>query len=299
MSDETERRLREAGHRLPGPDPDDTLAARARFLEAAAAPRRRLPRRGALLAFAATLAVAGAFGVGYAVAGSGTKTVTKTRTRVVQVKERLNAGPGFLPADGWATSVVLDPQSGAVASATAKSAAARIDAGFLPASVFPNAAQGLLPLQLPAGGARRELLVHVGAYAVHVTIAFASAHPTPGQLVAAREELGRLVVPSCPAALPVRPGDIVAAIRAVFRWLPAHYSGPPSDLVRASARAHRGRDMPRYGEAAADCGAVVASQSFEVEVTLPTLAKVSASLSQLTFFVAKTSDGWTVWERAR
>jgi hypothetical protein len=26
---------------------------------------------------------------------------------------------------------------------------------------------------------------------------------------------------------------------------------------------------------------------------------VSASLSQLTYFVARTAQGWTVWERAR
>jgi hypothetical protein len=57
--------------------------------------------------------------------------------------------------------------------------------------------------------------------------------------------------------------------------------------------------MPRHGEAVADCGAAVAARSVEVDLTLPKLARISASLSQLTYFVAKTRDGWTVWERAR
>jgi hypothetical protein len=57
--------------------------------------------------------------------------------------------------------------------------------------------------------------------------------------------------------------------------------------------------MPRYGQAVADCGARVASRSVEVDVTLPRVAKVSASLSELTYFVAKTTQGWVVWERAR
>ena len=57
--------------------------------------------------------------------------------------------------------------------------------------------------------------------------------------------------------------------------------------------------MPRHGQAAFDCGASVAAQSVEVDVTLPVVAKISASLSQLTYFAAKTPQGWTVWERAR
>ncbi len=133
---------------------------------------------------------------------------------------------------------------------------------------------------------------------MHATVTFAS-RPDAALLVAAREELGRLVVPSCPAALPVHPAESIVAIHYLFRWLPAHYGGPQSDLVGATATAHRGADMPRHGEAAADCGAVVASRSFEVDVVLPKIAKVSASLSELTYFVAKTSSGWTVWERAR
>jgi len=32
---------------------------------------------------------------------------------------------------------------------------------------------------------------------------------------------------------------------------------------------------------------------------LPQLAKASASLSQQTYFLAKTETGWVVWERAR
>src|SRR5581483_9141860 len=125
------------------------------------------------------------------------------------------------------------------------------------------------------------------------------SNPTAALLVAAREELGRLVVPSCPAVRPTTPGEAAAAIHYLFGWLPANYPGPASDLIGATATARRGHDMPRYGEAAADCGAIVASSSFEVDVVLPRIAKVSASLSELTYFVARTSDSWTVWERAR
>jgi hypothetical protein len=57
--------------------------------------------------------------------------------------------------------------------------------------------------------------------------------------------------------------------------------------------------MPRHGEAVADCGDLVARRSAEVDVVLPRVAKVSASLSQLSYFVAKTTRGWVVWERAR
>jgi len=36
-----------------------------------------------------------------------------------------------------------------------------------------------------------------------------------------------------------------------------------------------------------------------VDVVLPKLAQVSASLSEQTYFLAKTTTGWLVWERAR
>jgi hypothetical protein len=48
-----------------------------------------------------------------------------------------------------------------------------------------------------------------------------------------------------------------------------------------------------------DCGRAVADRSVEVDVTLPEVAKVSASLSELAYFVARTGGGWTVWMRAR
>jgi len=145
---------------------------------------------------------------------------------------------------------------------------------------------------------------------VHVTVAFPSASPSAGQLAAAREELGRLVVPSCPAALPLLSGSGLArkaartqALRAVeafaLDWLPSHYPGDPSDVAGATAVAALGAAMPRHGEAAADCGPRVAARSVEVDVTLPKLATVSASLSELSYFVARTAHGWQVWERAR
>jgi hypothetical protein len=290
MSDDLERRLREAGHRLPGPTDLETHRARTRILAA-----RRRPRR-VVLALAAALALGGAFGVGYAVASGGTP---KPKVVVKQVPARLDAGPGFLPSSGWKTVVQLAPQSGSITGATATSVGGtRIDATFAPASAVPGLPERLLPLQLGGSGRVRNLDAHVGAFAIHVRVDF-RAEPSAAALVAAREQLGRLVVPSCPAALALRPGEVAEAIHYVFQWLPANYPGAQTDIVGATATAHLGADMPRHGEAAADCGAIVASRSFEVDIVLPRVAKVSASLSELTYFVAKTSSGWTVWERAR
>jgi len=274
MSDDLERRLREAGHRLPGPTDRETRLARTRIL--AARPRGR--RRSLVAALLAVAVVAGAFGAGYAVAGG------KTATRTVVVRPRLEAGPGFLPDPGWT-----------IRGTTATSGnGARIDARFSPASDHPGWPQRLLPLQLPAGG---HLRAHVGAYAVEVTISLPSHDAAV--LSAVRDELGRLVVPSCPTALPLRKHSAGAAAAYVRAWLPAHYPGRPSDAVGADAKGRAGTAMPRYGEAVADCGKTVAARSVEVDVVLPRIAKVSASLSQLTYFVAQTPRGWTVWERAR
>jgi len=277
MSDDLERRLREAGHRLPGPTDLETHAARARILAA----RRRHPL---LPALAAALIAGGAFGVGYAVAAGGK---AKPKVVVKEVPGRLDAGPGFLPADGWTIEGTTATSGNGI----------RIDARFFPASERPGLPQRLLPLRLPDGGKVRRLRVHVGATAVEATVTFPSAHPSAAALVAAREELGRLVVPSCPVAIPLTAARGAAAY--VLRWLPAHYFGDPRDVAGARATATLGAAMPRHGEAVADCGAAVASRSVEVDVTLPRVAKVSASLSELTFFVSRTAHGWTVWERAR
>jgi hypothetical protein len=276
MSDELERRLREAGHRLPGPSDIETRTARSRVLGA----RQRRPRR-LLPALAAAVLVAGAFGVGYAVAAGGK---AKPKVVVKHVPARLDAGPGFLPDPGWT-----------IEGSTATSAnGTRIDARFSPASEHPGWPQRLLPLQLPAA---EQLQAHIGAYAVEVTVSLPSHDAAV--LAAAREELGRLVVPSCPAAVPLSQRYVGQALHYVLQWLPAHYSGRSGDVAGATATAHLGKTMPRHGEAAADCGATVAARSIEVDVVLPKIAKISASLSQLTYFVAKTSQGWTVWERAR
>ncbi len=314
MSDELERRLREAGHRLPEAGAPETAAARARFLDAVRSPRRRLPRRGAAFAFAAAIVVAGAFGVGYAVAAGRTTTKTVTRTKVVKVTEKLNAGPGFLPDADWYTATSGTAPSLEVTAANAPLTASTstttfganrvvLRARFSPASTQPSLPTALLPLRLddatPAGGASRELSVRVAGYAVDVSIVFGSAQPSDAVLVAAREELGRLVVPSCPAAQPLAAADVEAAKRHVLAWLPAHYPGDAADVVGATATAALGGGAPRRTEAAADCGPLVANRTVEVDVTLPVVAKVSASLSELTYFVAKTPDGWTVWERAR
>ena len=323
MSDETERRLRSAGVHLPGPTDSDTIEARERFLAAAVtsrAPRRRVRRRTLALAFAATLVVAGAFGVGFAVASSKP---AKTTTRVVHVKATLDAGPGFLPATDW------DTVSGGTGTPVAAAIAANVPlaaqdrqltgppsetartlgpngvllyATFMPANPAQPLPQRLLPLQLDdakGSGATRTLHARVAAYDVDVAITFGTAQPSPSVLVAAREELGRLVVPSCPAAQPLTAADVDAAKAYVLDWLPAHYSGNASDVAGAKATAALGTSAPRHGQAAVDCGAVVAARSVEVDVTLPKLANVSASLSELTYFVARTAGGWQVWMRAR
>jgi hypothetical protein len=163
--------------------------------------------------------------------------------------------------------------------------------------------QKLLPLQLdaavPRTGRTRRLQARVAGYAVDVTVSFGAAHPSASVLAAAREELGRLVVPACPEAQPLGAGDVDAAKAFLLAWLPAHYSGDAADVAGATATAAGGSSAPRHGQAAHDCGAAVAGRSVEVDVVLPRLARVSASLSELTYFVAKTPSGWEVWERAR
>ena len=322
MSDETEQRLRSAGVHLPGPSDSDTIDARERFLAAAVPSRslRRVRRRTLAVAFATALVIGGAFGVGFAVASSKP---AKTATRIVHVKAALDAGPGFLPATDW------DTVSGGTGTPVAAAIAANVPlaaqdrqltgpptetvrtlgpngvlfyATFMPADPAQPLPQRLLPLQLDdakGSGAARVLRARIGAYDIDVQIRFGTAHPSPGVLVAAREELGRLVVPSCPAAETLTAADVAAAKAHVLNWLPAHYSGNAADVVGATATAALGSNAPRHGQAATDCGSVVAERSVEVDVTLPKLAGVSASLSELTYFVARTSGGWQVWMRAR
>jgi hypothetical protein len=322
MSDDTEQRLRSAGVHLPGPSDSDTIDAREHFLAAAVPSRARRRVRGRTLAlgFAAALVVGGAFGVGFAVASSKP---AKTTTRVVHVKAALNAGPGFLPATGWdtvsggtgtpvaaaiAANVPLAAQDRQLTGPPVETARTLGPNGVLLYATFsaPNRAQPLpqrlLPLQLDdARGteATRTLHARVAAYDVEVQIRFGTARPSASVLVAAREELGRLVVPSCPMAMQLTPADVAAAKAYVLNWLPAHYSGNASDVAGATATAALGSAAPRHGQAAIDCGRTVAERSVEVDVTLPKLATVSASLSELTYFVARTSSGWTVWMRAR
>jgi hypothetical protein len=300
MSDEMERRLREAGHRLPAPDDQETAAARARFVEAAPTPRR--PKRRVLAVAVALVALAGAFGVGYAIAGAGAE------TKVVRMPARLDAGPGFAPAAGWDVEAtgVTDPSQ----AMTATTANVPLDGSALgPNGVRLVATftrtrgglpQSLLPLRLEDAtgtGETRRLRARVAAYDVDVTIFFGAAQPSAGVLAAAREALGRLVVPACPDAQPLEAGDADSATRYLLSWLPAHYPGDASEVVGARATAAVGAEAPRHGEAAHDCGVAVAQRTVEVDVVLPKLERISASLSQLTYFVAKTPDGWTVWER--
>jgi hypothetical protein len=326
MSDEINRRLRDAGRGLPGPNRDDTLAARAAVVSAApVAPGRRW-RRPLIAGLALAAALGGAFGVGFAVAAGG------STTRVVHELQPLDAGPGFLPAAGWdtvstgtgtpaltavAANVRLEPRDRELLGPPAATARTLGPNGVLfyamfgPTSPQESLPQRLLPLQLddalatqgfagmPPVGSTRRLHVRVAAYDVDVLVFFGAARPSPAVLAAAREELGRLVVPACPAAEPLAAGDPEAARAFLLGWLPAHYSGDPGEIVGATATAAAAAAAARHGQAAHDCGATVADRSVEVDVVLPKLAKVSASLSQQTYFLARTASGWVVWERAR
>ena len=84
MSSELERLLRDAGRRLPEPDPDVTNRVRALALRAV---RRRSLRRPAALLLAAALVGAGV-GIGALIAPSGTAAPSVV-------------GLGFLPERGW------------------------------------------------------------------------------------------------------------------------------------------------------------------------------------------------------
>jgi hypothetical protein len=326
VSDETENRLRAAYDGLPGPTEAETAAARERFLAAAAgsARRRPAPRRAALLAFAA-LALAAAFGGGWALASSAETPAEPAP------KAQLNAGPGFLPAVGWdvvATGATPPPQAPtAVAANIPLSAEDRTQSspphatarrlgpnGVLFYVIFypAGATQGrerLLPLQLrqaedvgsfegmPPVGSTKRLLARVGAYDVDVLVFFGARSPSAGVLASAAQQLGRLVVPACPAALPLTRADLPAAEAFVLDWLESHYQEDPADLAGARAASSLGTEMPRGDAARTACGDEVRRRTVEVDVVLPRLERVSASLSQLSYFVSRTSGGWVVWQR--
>jgi hypothetical protein len=291
MSDDLEHRLRDAGAGLPGPTAADTAAARRSAI--ASLPQSPVRRRRLVPALVLAALVGGAFGVGYAVAGSS----TKVETRVVRAQ--LDAGPGFVPSEGWSTTT--DP-AGTSASAVNASLGIRLDATFRGAMLAASPPQALLPLRLDEAtrvdDSTRRLHVRVAAWDIDVRVHF--REQSQAALVAAREELGRLVVPLCPDAEELRDGDAAVAVSYVLGWLPSHYSdGDATETTGATAVAAAGTHAPRYGQAAHYCGPVVAERTIEVDVTLPKLAQMSASLSQLTYFVARTPEGWTVWARAR
>jgi hypothetical protein len=298
-----------------------------------ARPGRRSLRRRALVLVPALLAcLAAAFGVGYAVASAGRGGSTPAPATRTGEKPRLNAGPGFLPAAGWdvaATGTTAPPQAPTAVAANVPLRAAdrarpgppRETAGalgangvvfyatFYPAAAGEKLTQRLLPLRLddartipgfegmPPVGQTRRLQARVGLYDVDVLVFFGAAHPSPAVLAAAREELGRLVVPACPDARPLTAGDLPAAKAYVLRWLRGHYPDDPAQLAGARATAALGAAAPRSGAAVEACGATVGARTVEVDVVLPKLERISASLSQLSFFVARTPGGWTVWQR--
>jgi hypothetical protein len=327
MSDDLERRVRAAYDDLPVPSDDETAAARRAFIGAAPAPRVRRRRRALALAFAGLALAVAAFGGGWAIASSTTETPAKPAPRAT-----LNAGPGFLPAVGWdtaATGTTAPPQAPtAVAANIPLSAEDRTLASpphgtarrlgpngvlfyaiFYPAGATKQAPERLLPLQLrhaevtgsfegmPPVGSTRRLLARVGAYDVDALIFFGAESPSPGVLGAAAQQLGRLVAPACPAALPLTGADLAAAERHVLDWLDTHYQEDPADLEGARATATLGAAMPRGGAARTACGEQVFRRTVEVDVVLPRLERVSASLSQLSYFVSRTPSGWVVWQR--
>jgi hypothetical protein len=179
---------------------------------------------------------------------------------------------------------------------------------FYPAGAT-RATERLLPLQLrdadeigsfegmPPVGSTRRLVARVGRYDVDVLVFFGAATPSAGVLAAATQQLARLVVPACPAALPLTNADLPAAERHVLRWLETHYQDDLADLAGARATASLGEAMPRGGAARTACGAEVFRRTVEVDVVLPRLERVSASLSQLSYFVSRTRSGWVVWQR--
>jgi len=324
MSDELENRLRAAHDGLPGPTEDETALTRERFLAAVPFPRRGTRRRALTFALAA-LAVSAAFGGGYAIASSA-DTPAKPERRAA-----LNAGPGFLPAVGWdvvATGTTAPPRAPTAVSANIplssedrsqqsppQATARRLGPNgvlfyviFYPAGAT-QARERLLPLQLsqadsigsfegmPPVGSTRRLLARVGAYDVDVLVFFGAREPSAGVVASAAQQLGRLVVPACPAALPLTEADLPAAEAFVLDWLGTHYQDDPADLAGARAEATLGAAMPRGGAASAACGENVRSRTVEVDVVLPRLERVSASLSQLSYFVSRTSGGWVVWQR--
>jgi hypothetical protein len=137
----------------------------------------------------------------------------------------------------------------------------------------------------------------VGRYDVDVHVFFGASKPSAGVLAEAAQQLGRLVVPACPDALALTEADLPAAEKFLLRWLRTHYQEAPGDLAGARATASLGAEMPRGGAAAAACGETVRRRTVEVDVVLPRLEPVSASLSQLSYFVSKTSQGWVAWQR--
>jgi hypothetical protein len=325
MSDDLEPRLRAAYDSLPVPDDDETAAARSAFLAAAPGPRRPRRRRRALTLAFAVLALVAAFGGGWAVASSTDAPVKPAR------RATLNVGPGFLPAVGWdvaATGTTAPPQAPtAVAANIPLSGEDRAQTGpphatarrlgpngilfyvvFYPAGATEGP-QRLLPLQLrqaadvgsfegmPPVGSTKRLLARVGAYDLDVLVFFGAEEPSAGVLAAASQQLGRLVVPACPAALSLTNAHLPAARTYVLEWLRTHYQEDTADLAGARATATLGAAMPREGAARTACGAEVATRTVEVDVVLPRLERVSASLSQLSYFVSRTPDGWVVWQR--
>lgn len=296
-------------------------------------PQRRLLRRRAAVLVPALLAcLAAAFGVGYAVASASRGEPAPPPATDSGKKPRLSAGPGFLPATGWdvaATGTTAPPQAPTAVAANVplratdraqqgppRETVGALDANgvvfyasFYPAASGQELPQRLLPLRLddartisgfegmPPVGQTRRLQAKVGLYDVDVLVFFGAVHPSAAVLAAAREELGRLVVPACPDALPLSASDLPAAKAYVLRWLHGHYPGDPTELAGARATAALGADAPRAGAAVKACGATVGARTAEVDVVLPKLERVSASLSQLSYFVSRTRDGWRVWQR--
>jgi hypothetical protein len=325
MSDDLERRLRAAYDDLPAPGDDETAAARRAFVAAAPAPRVRRRRRALALSFAGLAIAVAAFGGGWAIASSTSETPAKPAPRAT-----LNAGPGFLPAPGWevaatgemltqqapvaiASNISISPEDRALDRTPAATARRLGPNGVLFFAVFyragaTQATERLLPLQLrdaeegglegmPHVGSMRRLVARVGRHDVDVLIVFGAKQPSAGVLGAAAQQLGRLVVPACPAALPLAETDLPAAERFVVNWLDTHYQEDPADLEGARATATLGAAMPRGGAARTACGEQIFRRTVEVDVVLPRLEQVSASLSQLSYFVSRTREGWAVWQR--
>ncbi len=129
---------------------------------------------------------------------------------------------------------------------------------------------------------------------------FSSASPPDAVVAAAEEELGRLVVPSCPADIVAAGGaDLGAAVTFVRSWLTSHYDPrrPQAWRARSLRPGLRRRHPPHRALIESACSSDRWRRTVEVDVTLAPGARVNTGPGPLEFFIAKTLSGWELWHQ--